>query len=72
MAYGYWKSGKADKEAVFNMFFRKNPFQGGYTVACGLAQVIEFLQDFRFSEDDLTYLQTLEGNDNKPLLNLAF
>lgn len=72
MAYGYWKSGMADKEAVFNMFFRKNPFQSGYTVACGLAHVIEYLQQFRFSDDDLTYLSTLAGNDGQPLFEPEF
>ena len=33
MAYGYWKLGTADKEAVFHLSFRKNPFAGGYSVA---------------------------------------
>jgi nicotinate phosphoribosyltransferase len=72
MSYGYWKSGMAGKEAVFNMFFRKNPFQGGYTIACGLAQVVEFVQNFRFSEDDLAYLKTLTGNDGQLLFEPAF
>jgi nicotinate phosphoribosyltransferase len=72
MAYGYWKSGMADKEAVFNMFFRKNPFGGGYTIACGLAQVVDFLQNFRFSEEDIAYLQTLRGNDGQLLFEPAF
>ncbi|MDO1445972.1 nicotinate phosphoribosyltransferase [Rhodocytophaga aerolata] len=72
MAYGYWKSGMAGKEAVFNMFFRRNPFQGGYTIACGLAQVIEYLQDLRFAEDDLAYLATLRGNDGQLLFEPAF
>ena len=36
MAYGYWKSGKADQEAVFELFFRKAPFQCGFTIAAGI------------------------------------
>ena len=32
MAYGYWKQGKSEQQAVFNLFFRSNPFQGGYTM----------------------------------------
>ena len=36
MAYGYWKTGKADEQAVFHLFFRKHAFQGGFTVASGL------------------------------------
>jgi nicotinate phosphoribosyltransferase len=72
MAYGYWKSGIIEREAVFNMFFRKNPFNGGYAVACGLHDVIDFLNDFHFSEEDLSYLSTLNGNDGKPLFHRDF
>lgn len=43
MAHGYWKSGKADQEAVFELLFRKPPFQCGFTVAVGLAPAIDFL-----------------------------
>ncbi|HRX82192.1 MAG TPA: nicotinate phosphoribosyltransferase, partial [Pirellulaceae bacterium] len=39
MAYGYWKMGRAEREAIFHLFFRKNPFGGGYTVAAGLQYV---------------------------------
>ena len=46
MAYGYWKSGKADQEAVFELFFRKPPFQCGFTFAAGLAPAIDFLGCF--------------------------
>ena len=42
MAYGYWKTGVAEREGVFHLFFRKHPFQGGYTVAAGLEQVLDF------------------------------
>ena len=53
MAQGYWKAGKADQEAVFHLFFRKNPFQGGFTMAAGLADALAFLQAFRFEASDL-------------------
>ena len=79
MAYGYWKarlelagSNLADKEAVFNLYFRKNPFGGGFTVACGLTNVIGYINKFGFSRKDLRYLQTLTGNDGHPLFETAF
>jgi nicotinate phosphoribosyltransferase len=72
MAYGYWKSASAEKEAVFNLFFRENPFQGGYAVACGLSTMIEYLDGFRFESTDIDYLSTLRGNDNKTLFEPDF
>lgn len=72
MAYGYWKSGNMDKEAVFNLFFRKNPFQSGFTVACGLEYVIDYLNNFKFRQDDLDYLASLKGNDENPLFETGF
>jgi nicotinate phosphoribosyltransferase len=72
MAYGYWKSGAHRKEAAFNLFFRKNPFRGGYAIAAGLESVVEFLSHFRFSEDDLAFLVELEGNDGNPLFEPGF
>ncbi|MCE5230131.1 nicotinate phosphoribosyltransferase [bacterium] len=72
MAYGYWKAGVADREAAFVLFFRRNPFENGYTIACGLEQAIEFLERFRFSDDDLEYLRGIKGNDGKLLFEPAF
>jgi nicotinate phosphoribosyltransferase len=72
MACAYWKSGKADQEAAFHLAFRTAPFQSGFTIACGLAQAIEFLQQFRFQPDDLDYLATVTGRDHKPLFEPAF
>jgi len=72
MAYGYWKTGVAEREAVFNLTFRKNPFQGGYSIACGLALVVDFLEQFRFETDDVEYLATLTGADGKPLFEPGF
>jgi nicotinate phosphoribosyltransferase len=72
MAQAYWASGTAGKEAVFHLFFRENPFEGGFSVACGLARVMECLDRFRFEPQDLDYLTSLEGNDGRPLLAPAF
>ncbi len=72
MAYGYWKSGTAEKEAVFNLYFRKNPFGGGFTVACGLANAIGYVTHFGFTKKDLRYLRTLTGSDGEPLFETAF
>jgi nicotinate phosphoribosyltransferase len=72
MAYGYWKSGTWTKEAVFHLHFRKPPFGSGFTVACGLEAAIDFIECFRFGDEDLAYLATLEGNDGAPLFEPAF
>ncbi len=72
MAYGYWKTGKNDLEAVFHLFFRQNPFRGGFAVAAGLATVLEYLEQSHFDRSDLDYLATLCGNDGKPLFEEAF
>ena len=50
MAYGYWKLGTAEREAVFHLHFRKNPFQSGFTVACGLSAAIDYLKNQLFTE----------------------
>ncbi len=72
MAYAYWKSGLAEREAVFHLHFRNAPFNSGFTVACGLADAVAYIEQFRFVESDLEYLATLTGNDDKPLFEPAF
>ncbi len=72
MAYGYWKQDMAEQEAVFHLYFRKNPFGGGYTVAAGLEQVVEYLQALQFREEDLEYLASLKGSKGQPLFEQGF
>lgn len=72
MAYGYWKTRTHQKEAVFHLFFRKAPFHSGYTIAAGLADAIAWLKDLRFTDDDVTYLASLTGNDGAPLFEAGF
>ncbi|MFU8797454.1 MAG: nicotinate phosphoribosyltransferase [Gammaproteobacteria bacterium] len=59
MAYGYWKSGIADHDAVFHMAMRSAPFKGRYAVCAGLATAIEYIQQYKFSDEDTQYLGTL-------------
>jgi nicotinate phosphoribosyltransferase len=56
MAYAYWKAGKAEEEAIFNLFFRKNPFQSGFTVAAGLDYIIDYCRNMTFADKDLEFL----------------
>ncbi len=72
MAYGYWKSGIAEKEAVFNLFFRKNPFNGGFTINCGLEYAIDYINSFHFTDEDLSYLATIKGNQGEALFSEDF
>jgi nicotinate phosphoribosyltransferase len=72
MAYGYWKSGHADREAVYHLFYRKAPFQGQFAIACGLPYVIDYVRNLKFSDSDVAYLATLNGADGKSLFEPAF
>jgi nicotinate phosphoribosyltransferase len=72
MACAYWKSGLANKEAAFYLSFRNAPFQSGFTIACGLATAIDFIEDFRFAPDDLAFLRTVPGRDGEPLFDQPF
>jgi len=72
MAYGYWKLGRAEEQAVFNLFFRQHPFRGGFTLVAGLQGVVDYLQALRFDEEDLAYLASLTGNDGQPMFEPGF
>jgi len=72
MAAGYWKSGLAEREAAFHLFFRRAPFGGAYAIACGLDAALDILRQWRFDPEDLDYLSALEGNDGRPLFEAPF
>ncbi|NNM43239.1 MAG: nicotinate phosphoribosyltransferase [Chlamydiae bacterium] len=72
MAYGYWKMGMQNKEAVFHLFFRKKPFGGAFAIAAGLETAINFLENLRFTPDDLVYLGNLTDRFGKKLFEEKF
>ncbi len=67
MSMGYFQSGEKDKMVYFDMFFRKNPDDGGYAIAAGLEQLIEYIESISFSEDDIEYLKEI-GIHNEEFL----
>lgn len=72
MAQGYWKNRMLDTEAIFHLFYRSNPFGGGYVVWVGLADALAALRDMRFSSGDLAYLATLKNRHDGPLFDEGF
>ncbi|GHV83952.1 nicotinate phosphoribosyltransferase [Spirochaetia bacterium] len=63
MAQGFWKKGKIQR-AVFEMFFRRHPFEGGFSIFAGLETLLDALRSFTFSSDDIEYLRSLKFFDN--------
>ena len=58
MANGYFELGKADEISYFDVFFRKVPDGGGFAIAAGLEQVIEYVKTLKFTEEDIAYLRS--------------
>lgn len=57
MAYAYWYNKKMNDHAVFDLYFRKNPFKGEYTIFAGLSECIKYVEEFHFSDEDISYLK---------------
>ena len=72
MAYGYWKSERHTVETTFQLFFRKAPFDNGFAICSGIDTALELIDRFKFSDEDIAYLQKQTGNDDKPLFEADF
>lgn len=72
MAYGYWKLGLADREAVFTLTYRRRPFQGSFAITAGLETAIQWVENLRFTEEDLSYLEGLKSPCGTPLFERGF
>ncbi len=58
MAHGYFENGMEDQIAYFDMFFRRVPDEGGFAIMAGLEQLIEYLKNLKFTDDDIDYLRS--------------
>jgi nicotinate phosphoribosyltransferase len=64
MTQGYYLSGKGRDEAVFDIFYRQNPYGGGYAIAAGLRDAVEYVLNMRFTSEELGYLSSLGYRDD--------
>jgi len=72
MAQGFWESGLVDVEGCFNVFFRDAPFNGGYAIACGMGQIAELVESFRFDEESIAYLAGIQAPGGGPMFKQGF
>ena len=61
MANGYFQTGMTDQICYFDVFFRNVPDGGGFAIAAGLEQIIQYINDLRFDEEDIAYLRKKGG-----------
>ncbi|MBP1762147.1 MAG: putative nicotinate phosphoribosyltransferase [Firmicutes bacterium] len=59
MMQGWYFAGKSNQKAVFDRFYRNNPYHGGYTIFAGLEHVIRYIKELSFTEEDIEYLRSL-------------
>lgn len=59
MANGYFNDGDKETRVAFDVFYRKNPDRGGFAIFAGLEQIIEYIENLHFSEEDVAYLRSL-------------
>ena len=57
MAQTYFDKGEQNKKVYFDIFFRKNPFEGGYAIMGGLDNIVDYINNFKISEEDINYLR---------------
>ncbi|KRK65228.1 nicotinate phosphoribosyltransferase [Companilactobacillus tucceti DSM 20183] len=57
MMYTYWKKGLHNRNAVFECYFRKLPFDNGFAIYAGLEHVVDYLENLKFDDSDIEYLR---------------
>lgn len=65
MSNAYFIENLNEEKLIFDVFFRKNPSDGGYTIVCGIDEVVEYIQNLKFTDEDIAYLDSLGVFDSK-------
>ncbi len=65
MSNGYFVKGLKDKKVVFDMFYRRNPDNGGFVICAGLEQLVEYIQNLSFEDEDIEYLKSKNMFDGR-------
>ena len=60
MMQGYFKNKAQNETVIFDMFYRTNPLDSGYAICAGLEQLIHYIKELRFEEEDIIYLRSLK------------
>ncbi|WP_225743288.1 nicotinate phosphoribosyltransferase [Marinilactibacillus sp. Marseille-P9653] len=60
MILTHWKKGNDQKRAVFEVYYRNNPFGMGYTIFTGLERIVQYIENLKFTESDIDYLRDIE------------
>ena len=71
MANGYFVKGFQNTKVVFDVFYRRNPDQGGFAICAGLQQVIDYINHLQFTQEDIAYLRSRKMFDEGFLSYLA-
>ncbi|GGK07081.1 nicotinate phosphoribosyltransferase [Lentibacillus kapialis] len=69
MMYAHWKNNSHNRQAVFDAYIRKNPFRNGYTVFAGLDRIVHYINNLKFTEEDIDYLRQQEENYEEEFLD---
>ena len=71
MTAGYLEQGKTAETATFELYYRRNPFQGGYAIAAGLESAVRAVMEIQFNKEDLAFLSSFEAAGS-PIFREAF
>jgi nicotinate phosphoribosyltransferase len=72
MAAAYLEQGKSAETATFDLYYRHNPFKGGYGIAAGLENAVRAIIEAKFSDDDLSFLRSLKSAAGTPIFSETY